>query len=286
MANMDGKIVLITGATNGIGKVAALELAKMGAQVVVVGRSREKTQAVVNEIRAANGKVDYLLADLSSMDEVRRLATEFKSKYNRLDVLINNAGAWFSSHQETVDGYEMTFALNHLAYFVLTNLLLDMLKDSAPSRIINVSSDAHRGPALNFDDLHNKKSYSTGGFGAYSQSKLANILFTYELARRLQGTNVTVNALHPGFVATGFGHNNGTLMNFMMSIMHRIAAISPEKGAETIVYLASSPEVEGISGKYFEKNKAVRSSDQSYDEAAARRLWEVSEQMTELTAKV
>jgi retinol dehydrogenase 12 len=283
---MNGKTVLITGATNGIGRVAALELAKMGADVVVVGRSREKTQAVVNEIRTQGGKVDMLLADLSSLDEVRRLAAAFKSKYNRLDVLINNAGAFFSSRHETVDGYEMTFALNHLAYFVLTNELLDVLKDSAPARIINVSSDAHRGTSLNFDDLNRKKSYSGSGFGVYSESKLANVLFTYELARRLQGTDVTVNALHPGFVATGFGHNNGGLARLAMSLIQRVAAISPEKGAETIIYLASSPEVEGVTGRYFDKSKAVRSSDQSYNEAAARRLWEVSEQMTSLAARV
>lgn len=283
---MQGKTVLITGATNGIGKEAAKSLARMGAHVVIVGRSREKTQAVLNEIKSSGGSVDMLLADLSSLDEVRRLATEFKSKYSRLDVLINNAGAFFTSRQESVDGYEMTFALNHLAYFLLTNLLLDVLKDSAPARIVNVSSDAHRGGKLNFDDLQNKANYGRGGFAVYSQSKLANVLFTYELARRLTGTQVTTNALHPGFVATGFGHNNGGLVSLMLSVMQRFVAISEEQGAQTIIYLASSPEVEGVTGQYFDKSKSVRSSNESYDEAAARRLWEASEQLVRLPALV
>lgn len=277
--NMTGKVVLITGASNGIGKAAALELAKMGAQVIAVGRSRERTLAVVEAIQAQGGQADMLLADLSSMDEVRRLAGAFKDRYSRLDVLVNNAGAYFARRQETVDGYEMTFALNHLAYFLLTNLLLDVLKDSAPSRIVNVSSDAHRALPINFDDLHARKSYSGSGFGVYAQSKLANILFTYELAQRLVGTSVTANVLHPGFVATGFGRNNGTLMNLMMGFMQRFA-LTPEQGAETIIYLASSPEVEGVNGKYFDKCKPVRSSDASYDADAARRLWEISEQLT------
>jgi NAD(P)-dependent dehydrogenase (short-subunit alcohol dehydrogenase family) len=216
------------------------------------------------------------------MAQVRQLADEFKAKYNRLDVLVNNAGAVFSQRRETDDGYEMTFALNHLNYFLLTNLLLDLLKASAPSRIINVSSDAHRMTrGLNFDDLQRKRHYNLMGFGAYSDSKLANVLFTYELARRLHGTAVTANAVHPGSVATGFAHNTPGLLDQLMNIVHRFS-LTPEEGARTMIYLASSPAVEGVGGKYFDKSKAVQSSQVSYDEEAARRLWEISEQMTGL----
>jgi NAD(P)-dependent dehydrogenase (short-subunit alcohol dehydrogenase family) len=284
MAQMDGKVVLVTGATNGIGKVTALELATMGAAVVVVGRNAAKTQAVVEEIKTLSGipQVEGLVADLSVMNQVRRLADEFKARYNRLDVLVNNAGAVFSQRRETEDGYEMTFALNHLNYFLLTNLLLDLLKASAPSRIINVSSDAHRMPrGLNFDDLQRKNRYSLMGFAAYGDSKLANVLFTYELARRLQGTGVTANAVHPGSVATGFAHNTPGFLNRVMGLVDRFS-LTPEQGARTMIYLASSPEVEGVSGKYFDKSKAVPSSKASYDEEAARRLWEISEQITGL----
>jgi NAD(P)-dependent dehydrogenase (short-subunit alcohol dehydrogenase family) len=273
---------LITGATNGIGKVAALELAKMGATVVIVGRNAAKTQSVVDEIRTASGNtsVDYLLADLSSMAQVRQLADAFRHKYTRLDVLVNNAGGMFAKRQETVDGFEMTFALNHLAYFLLTDLLLDILKASAPARIVNVSSDAHRPVPLDFDDLQHHK-YGMRGFLAYSRSKLANVLFSYELAARLAGTGVTANVLHPGTVATGFGHNNAGLFDWVYKVID-LFAISPEKGAETIVYLASSQEVEGVTGKYWNRCKAVRSSKVSYDQEAARRLWEISEQMTRI----
>jgi len=281
--HMNGKVVLITGATNGIGRVAALELAEMGATVIVVGRDAARTEATIHEIKQQTGSsaVDQIVADLSPMAEVRRAAEEFKSRYKRLDVLVNNAGAVFRQRQETVDGYEMTFALNHLAYFLLTNLLLDLLKTSAPSRIVNVSSDAHTSGKMNFDDLHSQRSYGQMGFAPYGNSKLANVLFTYELARRLQGTGVTANVLHPGFVASGFGRNNRGLMDLAMRVLHRFA-ISPEEGAQTIIYLASSPAVEGVSGKYFYKSKAVQSSPASYDEAAARRLWEMSEQMVGL----
>jgi NAD(P)-dependent dehydrogenase (short-subunit alcohol dehydrogenase family) len=281
---MDGKVCLLTGATNGIGRVAARELAKMGAAVVIVGRNPARTEATVYEIRSQTGSsaVDSIIADLSSMAEVRRAAEEFKSRYKRLDVLLNNAGALFARRQETVDGYEMTFALNHLSYFLLTKLLLDTLKASAPSRIVNVSSDAHRGMRLNFDDLQNQKSYRMFGNEAYGQSKLANVLFTYELARRLTGTSVTANVLHPGVVATGFGHNNGGVVGLALRVVHRFA-LTPEQGAETLIYLASSPEVEGVTGKFFYKCKPVESSPESYNEAAARRLWEISEQMAGTT---
>ena len=277
--SMHGKVALVTGATAGIGEVTARELARMGATVVGVARNPQKAARVTQAIQAATGaQVDFLIADLSSLAQVRRLADEFKRRYTRLDVLINNAGAVNMNRQETVDGYEMTFALNHLSYFLLTNLLLDVLKASAPSRIVNVSSDASRGGRINFDDIEGRRSYS--GFGAYSQSKLANILFTFELARRLRGTGVTANALHPGFVATNFGHNNGGLMTFGIGLIQRVVALKPEQGAATQIYLASSPEVEGVTGQYFDKSKAVQAPPAAYDEATARRLWELSEQMT------
>ena len=277
------KIVFVTGATSGIGAVTAHRLAGSGATVVMVGRDREKTDRVANEIRqkSRNSKVIYLVGDLSSQKDVRRLADEFKSHFDHLDVLVNNAGAVFLSRHETVDGIEMTFALNHLNYFLLTNLLSDVLMASAPARVVNVSSAAHNGARLNFDDLENKKGYN--GMRVYGQSKLANVLFTYELARRMEGKGVTANALHPGFVASNFAKNNLGFLKPLISLV-QLGAISPEEGAQTSFYLATSPEVEGVSGKYFVKQKAVPSSPASYDEDSARRLWEISEQMTGLSA--
>jgi NAD(P)-dependent dehydrogenase (short-subunit alcohol dehydrogenase family) len=291
MNDMNGKTILITGATNGIGKVAALELAKMGATTVIAGRSPVKTDVTVQEIRAQTTQegghptVEGLVADLSSMAEVRRLADEFRARYSRLDVLINNAGGIFADRQVTVDGYEWTFAFNHLSYFLLTNLLLDMLIASAPSRVVNTSSRAHEGAVLNFDDLQNEKNYGFGGYRAYGQSKLANVMFTYELARRLEGTGVTVNAVHPGAVATGFGVNNGGAMRVAMRVFHQFA-LTPEQGADTLIYLASSPEVAGVTGKYWTKRQPVPSSRVSYDEAAQKRLWDVSAQLTGLENRV
>ncbi|MBI1258315.1 MAG: SDR family NAD(P)-dependent oxidoreductase [Chloroflexi bacterium] len=284
---MNGKTVLITGGTNGIGKVTALELAKQGAAVVIIGRSPRKTAETVAAIQQQSGSqsVESIIADLSSMAEVRRAASEFKARHSRLDVLVNNAGAVFAQRQQTVDGYEMTFALNHLAYFLLTNLLLDTLKASAPARIVNVSSDVHKGAKLNFDDLQHQRSYGMGGLNVYGESKLANVLFTNELARRLQGTGVTVNSLHPGMVRTGFGRNNGGMMRLIMPVIQRFG-ISEEEGAQTSIYLASSPEVEGVTGKYFDKSKATPSSPESYDEAAQKRLWAVSEELTGVAEKV
>jgi NAD(P)-dependent dehydrogenase (short-subunit alcohol dehydrogenase family) len=285
MAEIDGKTALITGATNGIGKVAALELAKKGANVVIVGRNPAKTTETVAEIKAGSGNpnVAMIVADLSSMAEVRKVAKTFKANHSRLDVLINNAGAVFADRQKTVDGYEMTFAFNHLAYFLLTNLLLDMLKASAPARIVNVSSAAHTNGVLNFDDLDSKKNYGMGGFRAYGLSKLANIMFTYELARRLEGTGVTANVLHPGLVGTGFGMNNNRMMRFAMRLIAPFS-LTPEQGADTIIYLASSPQVIGVSGKYWDKRTAIQSALSSYDEAAQKKLWVLSEQMTGLAA--
>lgn len=286
MGQMDGKVVLITGATNGIGKVAAQELAKMGASVLIVGRNPSKTRDVMREIQKASGNnnVDMLTADLSIISDIRGVAADFRERYDRLDVLINNAGAFFNERKSTPDGYERTFALNHLSYFLLTNLLLDMLKASAPSRVINTSSGAHMGATkgMNFDDLQGEKNY--GGWGAYAQSKLANILFTNELARRLEGTQVTANSLHPGFVNTGFGKNNGGLIGAALNLVTPLMGRTPEKGAETLIYLASSPEVEGVTGKYFVDNKESSVSSAARDPEQARRLWEISEELTGLNA--
>jgi NAD(P)-dependent dehydrogenase (short-subunit alcohol dehydrogenase family) len=277
-ASMNGKICLVTGGTNGIGKSTALELTRMGATVVIVGRDAQKTSEVVQEIRAASGNpnVDSLLADLSSQQEVRRLAHEFKNKYSQLHVLLNNAGAVFMQRQLSVDDIEMTFALNHLASFLLTNLLLDMIKASAPARIINVSSNAHITGKIEFDNLQGERRYSPR---AYENSKLANILFTLELARRLEGTGVTVNALHPGFVATGFAKNNGKVIAALVSLLAPLVARSPAKGAETSIYLASSPNVDGMTGKYVYDSRVISAAPQATDMVVARKLWDASNEI-------
>ncbi len=284
--NMNGKICLVTGATNGIGKATAQALAQMGATVVIVGRDAQKAARVTGEIRAASGNqnVDWLLADLSSQQDVRRLADEFKSKYSHLHVLLNNAGGTFSTRQFSMDGIEMTFALNHLAYFLLTNLLLDTMKASAPARIINVSSDAHSGGKIEFDNLQGERSYSS--FGPYGNSKLANILFTIELAQHLEGTGVTVNALHPGLTSTGFGKNNPGFFMKIMGVVIPLIARSPEKGAQTSIYLATSPEVQSITGKYFVDCKVTQPAPQAADSAVARKLWDVSAEMVHLADTV
>jgi NAD(P)-dependent dehydrogenase (short-subunit alcohol dehydrogenase family) len=279
--NMNGKICLVTGGTNGIGKATAQALAQMGATVVIVGRDAQKTSEVVEEIRAASGNknVDSLLADLSSQQEVRRLVNEFKSKYSDLHVLLNNAGAVFLQRQLSVDGIEMTFALNHLASFLLTNLLLDTIKASAPARIINVSSDAHASGKIEFDNLQGERVYRPR---AYDNSKLANILFTMELARRLEGSGVAVNALHPGFVSTGFAKNNGKVIAALVSIFAPLVARSPAKGAETSIDLASSPSLEGITGKYFYDLHVIPAAPQASDMLVARKLWDVSAEIVHL----
>lgn len=276
---MKNKICLITGATNGIGQAAALGLAQMGASVIVAGRSDERCQKTVARIQreTQNFQVDYLLADLSVQAQVRQLAADFNARYEHLDVLVNNAAVINFRRQVGADGIEMNFAVNHLAYFLLTNLLLDTLKTSAPARIVNVSSNSHRNKHLDFDNLELKRGYWAGK--AYGRSKLCNLYFTYELARRLEGTGVTVNAMHPGFVRTNMAANNGPLVRFFLPLVHR-NSLTPEQGASTIVYLASSPEVEGVTGKYFVREREVRSDPVSYDQSVARRLWEVSEEMT------
>ncbi len=277
---MKGKRVLITGATNGIGKQAALELLKMGAEVVIVGRNETKTRQVMMQLQAQSGNdaIDMLVADLSSMDEVRRIAAEFRAIYDRLDVLLNNAGAVFSDYQESADGYEMTFALNHISYYLLTHLLLDMLKNTAEAqgeaRIINVSSSAHRNATLRLDTLREESGYSF--MNSYGASKLMNVLFTYELARRLEDTSVFVNAVHPGLVSTGFGHNTGRVWAGLIKVAQKLFAISPERGAETLVHLASAPELAGVSGKYWNEKQQKRSSKNSYDREQQKRLWEFS----------
>lgn len=278
---MRGKICLITGATSGIGRVTAHRLAEMGAHVVLVGRDPARCGTAVQQIQAQTGnrEVEALVADLSSQQQVRDLARRFQERHNRLNVLINNAGGMWLQRRLTVDGLELTFALNHLAYFLLTELLLDTLKASAPARIINVSSLAHRRGygRMSFDDLMGERRYN--GWKAYCQSKLANLLFTYELARRLEGTGVTANALHPGWVATGFAGGNGWRGRLWQGAAN-LFALSPEQGAKTIIYLASAPEVEGVSGRYFVRCREVVSAAASRDEEAARRLWQVSQELT------
>lgn len=281
---MSGKVCMVTGATSGIGKETARELARMAATVVVVSRDPERCAAVVEEFRKEtdNQKVDYLMADLSSQAEIHRLVNDFQHRYDRLDVLVNNAGGFFMRRQLSVDGIEMTLALNHLNYFLLTSLLLDMLRSSSPARIVNVSSNAHRGASIDFDNLQGEHGYS--GWRAYAQSKLANVLHTYELARCLDAARVTANALHPGFVSTRLARNNGLLFRLVMPLV-RIIARSPEEGARNSVYLASSPDVEGVTGKYFEDEQVVPADPAARDEATAQKLWQVSEEMTGLVGQ-
>jgi retinol dehydrogenase-12 len=283
--SMTGKTCMVTGATSGIGEVTARALAEMGARVVLVGRDKDRSERTTNSIRerTGNAEVAYLLADLSVQQEIHNLVDVFHSRFDRLHVLVNNAGAYYMSRQTSRDGHEMTFALNHMSYFILTHLLLDTLIVSAPSRIVNVSSSGHRTVSIDFDDLQAQRRY--GGWQRYRESKLANLLFTYELARRLEGTGVTVNALHPGLVATNLAANNGW---FVRAVKHLVNLFSlpVEKGAETSIYLASSPEVEGVTGKYFVEKVPTPSSAASYVEADARRLWEVSAALTNMDPNV
>ena len=277
---MNNKICVITGATSGIGKETAKALAIMGAHVIGVGRNEKKCLRTVESMRqhTGNNKVEYLCSDLSDLKQVHDLAERIKEKHGVIDVLVNNAGAYFKSGRfESKNGYEMTLALNYLSPFLLTNLLLEHLQRSAQGRIVNVASVAHERGEIRLDDLQSKQAYD--GYKAYAQSKLALVLFTYELARRLKNTTVTANALHPGLVATHFGKNNGLLRFYLRRLIKR-HEIRPEEGAKTCIYLAASPEVSGISGGYFIKEKQVRSSDGSYDQNLARQMWEVSENLT------
>lgn len=280
---------MVTGATSSIGEVTARELARLGANVIVVGRNLEKSAATVNMIKqqTCNPNVEFMLADLSSQKEIHQLAQQFKSRYQRLHVLINNAGAVFTSRQESVDGIEMTFAVNHISSFLLTNLLLDILKASAPSRIINVSAHQHHKEAkIDFDDLQNRKKYKF--WKVYMQTKLYTLLFTYELAQRLKGTNITVNALHPGVLSSNLGMNNTGIIRFILRLikpLFNVILTSPEKGAQTMIYLSTSPEVENITGEFFIEKKAVKSYKAFYDKDTANRLWQVSAELIGLSSK-
>ncbi|MDX2076575.1 MAG: SDR family oxidoreductase [bacterium] len=280
---MQGRVCIVTGATNGIGEATALELARMGATVVIVGRNETKAKATIAKIKEAvpSAKVEYLLADLSLMRDIKKLAQAFLSKYDRLDVLVNNAGMVFDKRTLTAEGLEITFALNHMSYFYLTNLLLDTLKASGTptqkSRVVSVSSGAHQLGKPNFDDLQFEHGYSQ--FRSYGQSKMMNIMFTNELSRRLasENANVTANSLHPGAVRTGFGADSTGIMRTLISLV-RPFFLTPEKGAQTSIYLASSPEVEGVSGKYFAKSKPAKTSKNADVQSDWTRLWAYSEE--------
>ncbi len=284
------RTALVTGATGGIGKVTALELAKAGYRVLLTSRDAAKGQKVLAEIRAQSGNdaLELFVGDLSSMTDVRRVALEICARHPKLDVLVNNAGGLFTERSTTVDGFETTFALNHLSYFLLTNLLLGALKaagdarvlgntaPSGPARIVSVSSAANRLGKINWDDPHFKTGYSA--YAAYNQSKLMNVLFANALARRLRGTGVTSNSLHPGIVRSGFNFNPGGPIRVVFAIS-KLMAVSPEQGAQTSVYLATSPEVEGVTGHYFVNKKQKRANPTAYNEAAQERLWALSEHL-------
>ena len=276
---MQGKTVIITGATSGIGEVAAIRLAEQGARIVFTARDKARADDTMAKLKRANSNVDHAvhMADLSTLAEMKRMGAEL-AREPQIDVLVNNAGALFNKRQETGDGLEMTFALNHMAYFVLTNMLLGSLKDGA--RIVTVASNAHRGARLDFDDLQSRRNYV--GFPVYSRSKLCNILFNRELARRIVGSGITANALHPGFVATRFGDNSGGFMRTVLKVAKPIGAISPEEGARTIIYLASSPEVAGVSGVYFYESKPATPTAEARNDEDAKRLWQISEQIAGL----
>lgn len=282
---MKDQVIMVTGATSGIGLATARDLAEKGATVVLVGRNAEKGAQKVAQIEEETGnrRVDFMLADLSVQEEIRQLARRFQDEFERLDVLVNNVGGFFFGHQYSADGIEMTLALNHLGVFLLTRLLLDRLKESAPARVVNVASDEHRRFELHLDNLELEGEWS--GRKAYGQSKRAMAMFTFELARRLEGTGVTANAVHPGFVATPLYTKGGGILKTLGPIMMpliRLLAKSPEEGAETVVYLASSPQVEGVTGKYFVDKEPVRAAEETYDKERAQRLWEISEEMTGL----
>ncbi len=272
--DLKGKTAIITGATSGIGKVTALAIARKGAHLVLPVRNIEKGEALKEEIKQQTGSkaVELMSCDLASLDSIRSFVKQFLEKYDRLDLLINNAGLWESKRKESADGVEMNFAVNHLAPFLMTNLLLDLIKKSAPARIVNVSSTAHKYAKMNFADIEGKKGWSS--MKSYAQSKLANIFFTRKLAHELAGTGVTVNCLHPGVVSTRLFDNMPGLFRRIFGLF----MISPEKGAETSIFLATSPEVEGISGAYYKKKKMAKTTRHAEDMKAADMLWEVSKE--------
>jgi NAD(P)-dependent dehydrogenase (short-subunit alcohol dehydrogenase family) len=281
--HLEGKICLVTGSTSGIGKVTARELAKQGATVVLVSRTRAKGEATQTEITQATGNphVELLVADLSLLADVRRLASEFQHTNSHLHLLVNNAGCAYPTRTLTSEGLEATLVVNYLAPFLLTELLLYTLKASAPARIVNVSSAQHANAHIDFDNLQGEKKY--GNLSTYNQAKLAVLLWTYELARRLKGTGVTVNALHPGITATNFPSGMTGVLAWGMRLSKPFL-LTPEKGAQTTLYLATSPEVEGVSGKYFVKSHETTSSNDSYDQTVGARLWEVTEQLVARSA--
>lgn len=277
---MQGKTIVITGATSGIGEVAAETLAQKGARIVQIARDKSRGQAALERLRKLAPHADHAVyyADLSRLSEMKRIASEIAAAESRIDVLMNNAGAMFATRQLTEDGLEMTFALNHMAYFVLTELLRPRI--ASGGRIVSTASHAHKTGGLDLDDLQSAKAYS--GFTVYGRSKLCNVLFTRELARRLAGTGITVNCLHPGFVATRFGDQSGGMLAAGIGFA-KWFALTPEKGAKTMIYLASSPEVEGVSGKYFHKCKVDTPIPEAQDDAKAKRLWELTQQLAGLT---
>jgi len=279
---MAAKTIVVTGGTSGIGEVAAIRLAEQGARIVLVARDKARADATLAKLKRANPSAAHAVhfADLSAIAEMKRVASEIAAAEPNIDVLINNAGAVFTTRQESVDGLEMTFAVNHMAYFVVTEILLPNLKATPGARIVSTASMAHSSGRIDFDDLQLRKSYST--FRAYGTSKLMNILFTRELARRLEGSGVTANCLHPGGVATRFGSNNSGFLAVVFKVAISIAGISPEKGAQTIIYLASSPAVSAISGKYFYQCKPAQPTAAAQSDADARRLWDVSAKLAGL----
>ena len=281
---MAGRTVLVTGGTGGIGRATALGLAAMGAHLAITGRDRERTEGAAREIRAPAAAGRWTCSSRTCPPSRRcgGWPTRYSRSLSRIDVLVNNVGGYWNTRHVTADGLERTFALNHLAPFLLTNLLLDRLKQSAPARVVTVSSSAHRSGRIDFDDLQGERSYS--GARAYSQSKLANVLFTYELASRLQASAVTANALHPGVVRTSFGAEDASTVQRLFTPFVRPFMKTPAQGAATSIHLASAPDLEQVTGRYFANSKPKRSSKRSYDEAAAARLWQVSADLVGLTA--
>jgi NAD(P)-dependent dehydrogenase (short-subunit alcohol dehydrogenase family) len=277
---MEGKICLITGATSGVGRATACGLAELGAIVIGVGRDQTRCDQAAAEIRQVSGnrQVEFLLADLSDQEQVRQLAEEFQARYSRLDVLVNNAGAFFLRRKLSAQGIEMTLALNHLSYFLLTNLLLVQIMVSKPARIVNVVSGVHSKGQIHFDDLNLTKRYN--GWKAYCQSKLANVLFTYELVRRIDDSSIAINALTPGMVPTRIGQNIGPVLKHLVRFVQSLGGKTPEEGADTMIYLGSAEDAGAFRGKFFMDGEAVESSKTSYDKTVGKRLWEVSERMT------